>query len=380
MRPTDLARLNQPYAENTDPPDSAAVNALGMALPHWTKLETAIFADFTEQPPYGIGWWAPVPGTSRRILIADQLYCCVASVAGNMTEAALHWLEYLDASDRDSARFADAVKMENGRPIIAAPRPRSPLDQLGPELIRIHYAGIVRALASALDCLAGTLIGVAGLPMSILKADFGKARSGLSKISGAQNDGEKMQAQFAASLEASIATAGPPGWLEWTLNLRNMLVHRGRRIEYGQFVPRTPVLYGADALPVLRARRVVHLPRDPARSDVEVFLDTPWTLVLSEEGERTLQGLIGSTKALLETTAKDLLDFWQWRRNHPGSLRQPAAQWQDGRSTKSTGFNGYVPGTLELAPGTAMVHPDVARRIHSAALDDSSRPQWGAFD
>jgi hypothetical protein len=24
-----------------------------------------------------------------------------------MTEAALHWLEYLDASDRDSARLAD---------------------------------------------------------------------------------------------------------------------------------------------------------------------------------------------------------------------------------------------------------------------------------
>jgi hypothetical protein len=349
MRPTDLARLNAPYPEDdTDPPEAAAMAALGMELPHWTTLETDIFADFTEQPPYGIGWWAPDPGTSRRILIADQLYCCTVSVAGNMTEAALHWLEFLDAADRDTARFADAVQIENGRPIISAPRPRSALDQLAPELVRVHYAGIVRALASALDCLAGVVIGVAALPMSILRADFDKARNNLNRIAGAANDGEKMQAQFAAMLEAAIAAAGPPGWLKWTLDLRNMLVHRGRRFEYGQFVPRSPLLYGADSQRLLRARRVTHLPRDPGRSDVEVFLDTPWTLVLTEEDEWTLQGLIGSTKALLEATAKDLLNLWCWRRDHPASLRQPTAQWPNGRSTQSTGFNGYAPGTLAV--------------------------------
>src|SRR5947209_11333146 len=160
MRQADLARLSQPYPEDVDPPDSAAAAALGMELPNVTALGTDILADFTEQPPYGIGWWAPAPGTSRRILIADQPYCCVTSVAGNMTEAALHRIEYLDACDRDSGRFVDAVQMENGRPTMSAPRSRFPLDQLAPELIRIHYAGIIRALASALDCLAGAVIGV----------------------------------------------------------------------------------------------------------------------------------------------------------------------------------------------------------------------------
>src|SRR5580692_5046401 len=102
MRPADLARLSQPYPVDAEPPDGGAMAALSMELPHWTVLETDILSDFAKHPPYGIGWWAPAPGTSRRILIADQLYCCVASVAGNMTEAALHWLEYLDACDRDS--------------------------------------------------------------------------------------------------------------------------------------------------------------------------------------------------------------------------------------------------------------------------------------
>ncbi|MGA2433888.1 MAG: hypothetical protein ABSG25_01240 [Bryobacteraceae bacterium] len=381
MRPIDLARLNEPYPEDSDPPVTGAMAALGMNLTYWTKLETGILADFEEQPPYGIGWWAPGPGTSRRILIADQLYCCATSVAGNMTEAALHWLEFLDASERDSARFVDAVKIENGQPTIDAPRDRSPFEQLGPEFIRIHQSGIIRALASALDCLAGVIIGVAALPTGILRADFARARTSLNRITGAASQGVGMQAQFAARLEANIVAAGPLGWLDWTLDFRNMLVHRGRRLEYGQFVPRKPDLYGADGRPVLRARCVTHLPRDPGRSDVEVLLDAPsWTLVLAEEGERTLKGLIDSTKALIETTAKDLLDLWQWRRNHPGSLSQPTEQWPNGRSTQSTGFNGYAPGTLEFAPGMVIVHPVAARRFSSAALDDPARPQWETFD
>jgi hypothetical protein len=70
-----------------------------MELPNSRALEANVFADFVEHPPYGIGWWSLDPGTSRRFLIADQLYCCVASVAGNMTEAALHRLEFRDVSE-----------------------------------------------------------------------------------------------------------------------------------------------------------------------------------------------------------------------------------------------------------------------------------------
>jgi hypothetical protein len=158
-----------------------------------------------------------------------------------------------------------------------------------------------------------------------------------------------------------------------------MLVHRGHRIELGQFLPIEPVLFGPDGKPAPRARHVSHLPRDPGRSDIEVFLDMPWNTVLHEEGQRTLKGLMNSTIQLLETTAMHLLDLWQWRRNHPGDLRQPADQWKNGPSTQSTGFNGYAPGSLVLEPGMGIMHPDTARRIHSAALDDQARSQWATF-
>jgi hypothetical protein len=363
MRATDLARLSEPYAEHLEPTEEDARAAIGLKLPHWASLESEIFADFVERQPYGIGWWAPAPGISRRILIADQLSCCLASVASNMTEAALHWLEYLDASDRDSARLAHAVKMLPSGPVIDLPRPRSVSEQLAPDLVRMHQAGMIRAIASSLDCLAGVIIGVAALPQSILKADFRQARTVLARINDAANAGAKAQADFAARLESTITAAGPQGWLDWTLDLRNMLVHRGRRIELGQYLPITPVLLGPDGKPAPRARRVSRLPRDPGRSDIEVFIDTPWKMVLHEEGTRTLQGLMDSTVLLLEVAAEHLLDLWQWRRAHPGDLRQPVDQWKNLPSKKSTSFNGYAPGSLPLEPSMGMMHPITARRF-----------------
>src|SRR5438309_2293191 len=105
------------------------------------------------------GHQSPHPHCRPTLLLRYR--CC-----GQHDGFALHWVGFLEASERDSARFVDAVKMENGRPTIDAPRVRSPFEQLSPEFIRIHQAGIIRALASALDCLAGVIIGVAALPMN----------------------------------------------------------------------------------------------------------------------------------------------------------------------------------------------------------------------
>jgi hypothetical protein len=159
MRYGDLVRLNEPYGDGFEPTDTDARAALGLKLPRWTTLDEEIHGDIVEQDPYGVGWSAPEPGTSRRILIGDQLYCCLTSAVSNMIEAALHWLEYLEAADRDDDRFADAVKMGPGGPTICLPRPRT-YDQLCPHVLRLHQAGLIRSLASALDRLAGVMIGV----------------------------------------------------------------------------------------------------------------------------------------------------------------------------------------------------------------------------
>src|SRR4051794_12179891 len=97
MKTADIARLSQPFPGGPDVSGRAPVAALGIAIPEWDALEDRIFADLTEALPYGIGWWAPHPGTSRRILISDQLYACTASVSMNLIEAGIHLLELIDA-------------------------------------------------------------------------------------------------------------------------------------------------------------------------------------------------------------------------------------------------------------------------------------------
>ena len=59
---------------------------------------------------------------------------------------------------------------------VGAVRPSNAMEVLAPWSAALHVAGVIRALASALDCLAGAIVGVVGLPAKILKADFKAVR------------------------------------------------------------------------------------------------------------------------------------------------------------------------------------------------------------
>ena len=140
------------------------------------------------------------------------------------------------------------------------------------------------------------------------------------------------------------------------------------------------MLYGPDGQPVPRVRVVTHLPCDPGLSDIEVFLEPSRTPVLTEDVEQTLDGLLNSTKALIEGAAQCLLELWNWRRAHPDSLHQPKEQWLGGPSSEAIGFSGYAPGSFKYSPDMMTTHPIILQRIRAAALDDQSRYQWATFD
>jgi len=380
MRLCDVERLSKPYSDG-EIPEAEPAPALGVEVPSWMAVEKHILGDLSVEPPYGIAWWAPHPGTSRRILISDQLYASTHSVLDNLVEAALHLLEFADWSERENDRFAHAVTLKAGRPVIQHPRPQHPLDVIGNQMVRLHVAGAVRALAGTLDCVAGTVIGILALPIPILTADFRRVRARLTKLTRAPStEGERAQSGFALKFEELIDSAGPTGWLEWALAFRNMLVHRGRRTEVGQFVPRTPFVFGPHNQPVLRASRITHLPRDPGRSDVEVFLEPSKSPILTESDHQTLTGLLESTQSFVEALGAELLGFWNWRKDHPQSLSQPSEQWPNGPSTQSSGFLGYAPGSFEYSPGMLTGHPVVFQRMRAAALLDAQRPQWRTFE
>ena len=146
MRAADIARLSERYPDGPDRGARGPTRALGVETPTWDTLGERIFADFVTEPPYGVGWWAPHPGTSRRIFISDQLDACTTSVETNMIEAAVHWLELIDAIDREVAFQADVIQMLNDQPQMVARPWTTPLESLGPDVVRLHQVGVARAL------------------------------------------------------------------------------------------------------------------------------------------------------------------------------------------------------------------------------------------
>lgn len=198
MRRTDRDRLGRSYGRPSDSPTPGPAGAPGVEAPQMQPLEDAIFADFSAGPPFGIGWWAPGPGTTRRVLIGDQLFACATSTRENLVEASLHGLEFLDYAEQESDMFADAVQVERGELVVRAPRRASPIDDIVLEMSDLHLLGVARALSGALDCLAGVIIGVVGLRANILRADFGSPRTRstrCSPVSEVPREGPERQAR-----------------------------------------------------------------------------------------------------------------------------------------------------------------------------------------
>ena len=91
MRRDDLERLRA-SALNPGDLDVEFSKVLGVDAPGVVCLYNEIFNDLDENI-YGVGWWAPHPGTTRRILISHYLLECTKSIGTNLIEAALHLLE-----------------------------------------------------------------------------------------------------------------------------------------------------------------------------------------------------------------------------------------------------------------------------------------------
>ncbi len=173
MKATDINRLSKPFPPEADA-DLEARLALGMVLPNLRDLEQAIFDDLQDSSPYGISWWERMLEPADRILTSDHLYACTQAVSTNLCEASLHRLEFVDWRDRENDLIS--IGVQHGEPRPNPPRRGNALEVLTSHMTDLHIVGLTRALSSALDCLAGTIIGIVALPSSILRASFGSMR------------------------------------------------------------------------------------------------------------------------------------------------------------------------------------------------------------
>lgn len=350
-----------------------------MDVPVWRELGNEILGDLDEHV-FGVGWWAPYPGTSRRILISDHLSNCVRSIETNLVEARLHLIEAMDAWERDSDFHARAVSItRDGNIKVETPERKRPLDEITHAIAMLHSVGFIRSIAGALDCFGASVVGVMALRINLLRADLDSARRALAEVAGA-DAGERLQAQFRAALEALIEQAGPSGWFRWVVDLRNTLIHRGRRLQISELRLVPSGIVDLDGRPVIRTDVIHHLPRDPGRSDIEMFLDAAHAPVLTESAAMTLRGVLESTLRLIGEGGGLLLDVWRTRRGNPALLPQPREQWPAGPSTVTAGFEGYAPGSMPYNPTQGRSDATLVRRMMGASLSAAARGAWATFD
>jgi len=137
---------------------------------------------------------------------------------------------------------------------------------------------------------------------------------------------------------------------------------------------------GPDGRSVIRTDVIHQLPRDPGRSDVEMFLDAAYPPVLTESAEMTLLGVLESALRLIGEAGALLLDLWRTRRANPGLLPQPREQWAGGPSAATAGFDGYAPGSMPYDPAHIRSDATFVRRMEAASLGDAARGAWANFD
>lgn len=379
MKREDLERLQRPYTLSEAKDPERLARALGVRTTAARELTLEIAGDLDPQR-LGIGWWAPHPGTTSRILISDYLYMAADGIATNLLEAAYHLAEAASAAEDEGRRWvAGVVADPRGNIRLEHPVPTCAEDDLVDLRRSAHVVGCVRALASVLDCLAAAAVGVLAVPVQIFKVKYRV----LIKDHLRRMAGDGLQAREAQQLVAAIDGAGPAGWDLWVLAYRNMLVHRGRRMWMSQLLPTGGGLVAPRGDTLFSPYVVPQLPNEPGRSDVEVLRDgAEQSFMLSENGWRTLEGALRSTNDLVDAAAAILLGAWRARKANPDALKQPREQWPKPKpqDDDSGAFAGYQPGSVPMDLGQLHANPLFLKRLQAAALDDAQRQKWAAFD
>jgi hypothetical protein len=371
MRQEEINLLCQPYTDSKGDIDRRFHSSLGADVPHAGELVEDIFNDLDEHK-FGISWWKAFTSLhdEERILISDYLYQCVDGIEKNLAEAKLHYFYWLEARDKQNERIANVIsRNEYGGIEKKMPPSKAPVDDLPNNLETLHLCGFFRAIGSSLDCLGAAIIGVLGLSTSLRKSDILSAERALEKIKAAKNPGEQLQLDFKAFLETVKADSGPEDWFEWTMQYRNMFVHRGRRITYNQLKPREVLLLDHMERVIPRATSSLHMATHPDKSDAEALIQNK--IVLNEDAEITFKGIFKSCRDMLETVSERLVSIWQERRANPTLIEQPEAQWNS--LFKACKFTGYTPNAAPLGADEMIGHPVLKHRMLAASVDDAHR-------
>jgi hypothetical protein len=380
MRAEWMSIIRSPYTKEEQSDETRLQKRLGLELPSTNRLIRELLDDLDEEVR-GFGWWESYGSTYRRILVSDYTQQAASSIPRNLLEATVHLLEAQSAWDREGEWVELSIRSAPaGHPF--AP-PRSAEDELHGIHSDLHVAGFYRAIGSALDCLAALLIGVGALELEIFGTTWRSSLRRVRQLAQMSPD-EDPRRDFARSILSAQDLAGPKDWLTWTIALRNMLVHRARRMNIRLTMPRGRLIAVDEQGRKYRPLRVVPASsKDPSLSEVEVMLegDSPLEVLLHETSEETMTGALRSVTTFVEEASGLMLEFWRRRRINPSLVMQPLlTQWPGLPRTSHDGFVGYAPKTFSSEfLSMIAVHPNDGKRMKAAAVLDHERHRWKSF-
>lgn len=330
-------------------------DALGLGIGSVIDLGDQLISDL-DPARYGIGWWSAYPalGRQERILISDYLISCGRDISTNLCEAYTHCLE-LDHAVED---FKEWIK----RGVAPISAPRSLYEDLAFIRVSANLTAAFRAIASALDCLGTCIIGIAGLPVGIVKADLSKAKDSLQRSA---RDAPRLRRLF-DDLNQSEAAAGPRGWARWLLDMRNMLVHRGRRV-----VTYSVSLGNGGRIDDFR----LILPRAPELTEVQAWIYAGGHGASSFEASAStlLSSQLNSACKYANDATALLLSLWRERRANPGLVLQPPEQWKKERDLINPVPQFSEPPTNPVGRVRGFAASDeVITRLKAAAFDQAA--------
>jgi len=359
VRDSDRERLSTPYAVPVEPvADDRRLDVhLDLGIGHMIDVADLILEDL-DPAVGGIGWWKAYAQLARqeRIFISDYLLLAARSVYTNVAESYVHRLELSHAVD-DFRTWLER-STSSGQPVLV---PESLYDDLAYVRIEANLAGIFRGLASALDCLGTCIVGVAGLPLAIVTTDFAKAKQYLNGRRARQNP--RLQ-QLARDLSDAELATGPAGWVKWLLDMRHMLVHRGRlSITIG-------ITSGPDGIEGLS----LVLPKSPELTEIQGWVYAAGRIAASFESdaEAILQSLTTSTCSFLDAVGLKLSELWRERKLDHLLISEPSEQWREpgGLIKPVPTFNGYAlgPPAGSSEAREIDVSTEVALRMRAAGI------------
>ncbi len=360
MLSKDANRLKKSYSPRAQPGDSDLLRIaepLGLDLADLVALGDEIIGNL-DPKVYGIGWWSAYSDIDRktRILLSDYLATLARTVPDNLVEARIERLE-LDHAVEDFRQWFER-RVSPGRRLVVKP-PRGPFDDLAVRRVNTHVAGMLRAWGTALDCIAGTTVGVAGLPTDLKRADAKTAREALAKAAVNHPRLTALQADLAQAED----DAGPGGWREWLLGMRHTFVHRARRTgTWSGDIDRTGVTGFSLQLPVspdlTEVEAVVH-----AGGQVASTFTAPAADML-DRLERTVN-------AYAVEVSRILLALWRERREDPTLIAQSPRQWKQptGIIHPIPQFHGFPDLTTPRHEVTSLdVGEEAYARLRAAAV------------